>query len=553
MMQTGNRLPAETAPLLRPSVTNNDPESASAGASNTGNSSPQVEAATNGASGDLPKPAAVKMAILIPALSIGMFLVGLDNTLTVATYGKIGSDMQALNSTSWIATSLFLTLITFQPLYGKLSDIFGCKSCLLFAYVAFGFGCLGCGVARNIVELCIARAIVGAGGGGMNTLANIIITDLVPLRERGIWQGYLSIMFTAGMSAGAPLGGLFVDSIGWRWAFIFQCPIALLAFISVYFVLQPPRTDQLQWGAKIFRIDFIGAFTLASAVFLLLFGLDNGSNEGWSKKITVVPLVLAPVLFAILVFVEAKVAKEPFAPGHVIFDPRLLVAYGASFFGFAAQMGVYFFIALFYQATLGMSAAFSGLMYLPSTFFVLVGSLGGGFIVKRTGRFYWLTLTGYCLALLGIVPLVLGVGQKSAISTVIGLSILTFGINITFTTTLIVIIANVAPKDTAVAIACSFLFRSLGTTIGVSISTATLQQVLRVNLARELEDADHASEIEEKVRQSLDYIRRLDPDMANVVRRCYAIATQWAFIPVAIFAVFSIASSLFIKEKKLDR
>ncbi|KAI0182947.1 major facilitator superfamily domain-containing protein [Xylaria flabelliformis] len=493
------------------------------------------------------------MAILIPALSIGMFLVGLDNTLTVATYGKIGSDMQALNSTSWIATSLFLTLITFQPLYGKLSDIFGCRSCLLFAYVVFGFGCLGCGVARNIVELCIARAIVGAGGGGMNTLANIIITDLVPLRERGIWQGYLSIMFTAGMSAGAPLGGLFVDSIGWRWAFIFQCPIALLAFISVYFVLQPPRTDQLHWSAKILRIDFIGAFTLASAVFLLLFGLDNGSNEGWSKKITVVPLVLAPVLFAILVFVEAKVAKEPFAPGHVIFDPRLLVAYGASFFGFAAQMGVYFFIALFYQATLGMSAAYSGLMYLPSTFFVLVGSLGGGFIVKRTGRFYWLTLTGYCLALLGIVPMVLGVGQKSAISTVIGLSILTFGINITFTTTLIAIIANAAPEDTAVAIACSFLFRSLGTTIGVAVSTASLQQMLRVSLARELGDADHASEIEEKVRQSLDYIRRLDPDMANVVRRCYAIATQWAFIPIAVFAVLSIASSLLIKEKKLDR
>ncbi|TRX88697.1 hypothetical protein FHL15_010369 [Xylaria flabelliformis] len=598
MMQPGNRLPAETAPLLRPSITNIDSESASAGASNIENSSPQVEAAANGASGDLPKPA-VKMAILIPALSIGvrlpscdtwemvaykhqtqMFLVGLDNTLTVATYGKIGSDMQALNSTSWIATSLFLTLITFQPLYGKLSDIFGCKSCLLFAYVVFGFGCLGCGVARNIVELCIARAIVGAGGGGMNTLANILITDLVPLRERGIWQGYLSIMFTAGMSAGAPLGGLFVDSIGWRWAFIFQCPIALLAFISVHFVLQPPRTDQLHWGAKILRIDFIGAFTLASAVFLLLFGLDNGSNEGWSKKITVVPLVLAPVLFAVLVFVEAKVAKEPFAPGHVIFDPRLLVAYGASFFGFAAQMGVYFFIALFYQATLGMSAAFSGLMYLPSTVFVLVGSLGGGFIVKRTGRFYWLTLTGYCLGLLGIVPMVLGVGQKSAISTVIGLSILTFGINISefcpqlrcdvssvkyhsqfaytnidtaFTTTLIAIIANAAPEDTAVAIACSFLFRSLGTTIGVAVSTASLQQMLRVNLARELGDADHASEIEEKVRQSLDYIRRLDPDMANVVRRCYAIATQWAFIPIAVFAVLAITSSLFIKEKKLDR
>lgn len=121
------------------------------------------------------------------------------------------------------------------------------------------------------------------------------------------------------------------------------------------------------------------------------------------------------------------------------------------------------------------------------------------------------------------------------------------------TTTLVAIIANAAPEDTAVAVACSYLFRSLGTTLGISISTATLQQMLRVNLARELGGADRAREIEEQVRLSLDYIRRLDPDVAIIVRRCYAVATQWAFVPVAAFAVLAISSSLFIKERKLDR
>jgi MFS family permease len=92
--------------------------------------------------------------------------VALDQTLTFATYGKIGSDLRALNSTSWVATSYFLTLTSFQPLYGKLSDIFGRKACLLFAYAVFGLGCLGCGLARDIIELCVSRAIAGAGGGG---------------------------------------------------------------------------------------------------------------------------------------------------------------------------------------------------------------------------------------------------------------------------------------------------------------------------------------------------------------------------------------------------
>jgi hypothetical protein len=358
-----------------------------------------------------------------------------------------------------------------------------------------------------------------------------------------------------------------------------------MAFLSVYLVLHLPHTDHSHWSTKFLRIDFIGAFTLVSAVFLLLFGLTNGSNEGWSKKITVVPLALAPVLFAVFVLVEAKVAKEPFAPGHVIFDPPLLAAYCANFFGVAGQMGVLFFIALFFQAALGMSATWAGLMFLPSTVLGLSGSLGGGLIMRRTGRYYWLTLTGYSILLLGLVPMVVGAGQQSALAAGIGLVILALGASIcefgffmfhfivitysitqvpkkpvltaanylAITTTLIAIIANAAPEDTAVAIACSYLFRSLGTTLGISITTATLQQMLRVNLAQELGGEDRAREIEEQVRLSLDYIRRLDPDVAAIVQKCYAMATQWAFVPVAGFAVLAIVSSLFIKERKLDR
>ncbi|KAI1113342.1 major facilitator superfamily domain-containing protein [Nemania sp. NC0429] len=495
----------------------------------------------------------VKMAVLFPALAIGIFLVALDQTLTIATYGKIGSDLRALNSTSWVATSYFLTLTTFQPLYGKLSDIFGRKACLLFAYAVFGLGCLGCGLARDIVELCVARAVAGAGGGGMNALVTILVTDLVSLRDRGVWQGYINVVFAAAMSAGAPIGGLFADSIGWRWAFLVQCPMALVAFAAVYATLNLPHADHSHWSAKVLRVDFAGALALMSAVSLLLFGLDSGSNEGWGSRATIVPLALAPVLFALFVLVEARVAAEPFAPGHVIFHPPLLAAYGANLFGVAAQMGVLFFVALFFQAAAGLSATVSGLILLPSTFFALSGSLGGGFLMKRTGRYYWLTVAGYCVLLLGVVPMVLGASWQSATITAIGLTVLAFGSSTSITTSLIAIIANAAPEDAAVAVACSYLFRSLGTTLGISISTATLQQMLRVNLARELGGADRAREIEEQVRLSLDYIRRLDADVAIVVRRCYAAATQWAYVPVAAFAILAIASSLFIREKKLDR
>ena len=107
----------------------------------------------------------------------------------------------------------FLTLTSFQPLYGKLSDIFGRKSCLLFAYVVFGIGCLFCGLARTMNELVIARAFAGIGGGGMTTVVSIMMSDIVTLRERGKWQGYINIVWATGASAGAPLGGIAADYI----------------------------------------------------------------------------------------------------------------------------------------------------------------------------------------------------------------------------------------------------------------------------------------------------------------------------------------------------
>jgi predicted MFS family arabinose efflux permease len=392
------------------------------------------------------------------------------------------------------------------------------------------------------------------GGGGMNAIVSILMTDLVSLRDRGVWQGYINIVFAAGIASGAPLGGFMADTIGWRWAFIGQLPIAMIAWLAVFFALDLPKTDHSHWVEKVRKIDFPGAITLSLAVFLLAFGLDNGSNEGWSDIATIVTLTLTPVLFAAFILIETKWASHPFAPGHVIFDPSVLAAYGANFFGVAAQMGAWFFVALFYQGALALTASESGLMFLPGTISALLGSLGGGLAMRRTGKYYWLTLVGYAMVLLSLVLVVLfsGVAIKSLVGVLVAMIILALGASISITTTLIAIISNTAPEDMAVAVACSYLFRSLGTTIGISISTAVLQQVLKTELTSRLNDT-RAGEIAERVRESLDYIRELPVDVASVVRDCYAVATSWACLPAIVMIILCLVSSAFIREKKLDR
>ncbi|SPJ74412.1 related to multidrug resistance protein [Fusarium torulosum] len=475
--------PTEASPLLR----DNDSEHINSGNIENG----QVEGNDTLAAVYTTK----KLNLLLGAVGIGIFLAAADQLLTVATYGRIGSELNALNNTSWIATAYFLTLTSCQPLYGKLSDIFGRKACLLFAYTIFALGCLGCGLAQSMAQLCIARAVAGMGGGAMNSLVAILLSDLVPLKDRGVWQGKVSILYFAGTATGAPLGGLLADSVGWRWSFLGQVPLCFVAFIAVYFVLDLPPPEQDHWLAKVRKVDFLGAFILVAAVIALLAGLDFGSNFGWSHIVTVVSLSMTP----------------------------------------------------------GLSATKSGSLLVPGMASAVISSILSGMIIKRTEKFYSIMMLGYALVLVSILPLGISVWLRSTPGEVIGIALMCFGSGSAFVTTLIALLANATVEDTAVVVACSYLFRSLGSSIGISTGSAVLQQMLRTQLAARLPDGKEAREIEERVRQSLDYIKELPPHLAEQVRSSYQMATIGALVVTSIYILVSFLMAFWIKEKPLKR
>ena len=495
---------------------------------------------------------------IVPAVAIGIFLGAADQTIVVSAYGKIGSDLNSLNLTSWIATAYFLTLTSFQPLYGKLSDIFGRKSCLLWAYTIFGTGCVFCGLARNMEQLILARAYAGIGGGGMNTVVSIMFSDIVPLRERGKWQGYINIVFAAGASSGAPLGGLLADSIGWRWAFIGQGPICLVAFIAVSFALKMPKRDDSHWKKKLARIDFLGAAVLISAVFTLLLALDRGSNVSWKAIITLVSLGLSLPLFVIFVLVEMKFAKEPFAPGHIIFNRTMIACFLCNFFSMAGYLAALFYVPLYFQAVDGLSSTGAGLRLIPAIIGSVIGSLFGGFYMQRTGRFYWLTVICYAQLTIGMIIVTLASGPliTSTPLVIVGLAIAALGNGVGVTSTLIGLIANASHDDQAIATACSYLFRSLGSVFGISMSATVANQALRNNLANELPrlglPEKEAAAIADRVRQSLAYLSQLKPDVRAVVVDCYAKSTTAAFAVQVVLLAGAAVSAWWIKEKALS-
>ncbi|KAF2427559.1 MFS multidrug transporter [Tothia fuscella] len=496
-----------------------------------------------------------QMIYLFPALGIGVLLAAADMTIIVSSYGKIGSELDALNSTSWIATAYFLTMTSFQPLYGKLSDIFGRKLCLLFAYVIFGLGCLFCGLAQDMNQLILSRAFAGIGGGGMTTVVSILLSDIVSLRERGKWQGYINIIYATGAGIGAPLGGVLADSIGWRFAFYGQAPLCLLAFITVGLVLKLPKQDNIHWKEKLHRIDFLGAVALLLSVVSLLIGLDRGSNVSWSDKYTVIAMCTSVPLIIIFILIELYVAAEPFAPGHIIFERTLFAAYLCNFFAFAGWLAAIFYVSLYFQAVYDLSATQAGIRLIPSIICGVSGSLASGFYMQKTGRYYWITVICYSTLVLGMLDIILfsGLAVSYVPGVIFGTMICAFSNGTGVTTSLIALISNAAREDQAIATACSYLFRSLGSAMGVSLCATAANQALRANLRAKLGNGDDADRIAEKVRQSLEFIKTLEPEMRSIVRDCYAQGTRAAFGVGIVLVAGSAVSAWFIKEKRLGR
>ncbi|GAM89435.1 hypothetical protein ANO11243_074730 [Dothideomycetidae sp. 11243] len=496
-----------------------------------------------------------RLPYIMPAIAIGVFLSMAQQTFIVSSYSTIGSDLNALSRTSWIATAYFLTSTSFMPLYGKLSDIFGRKSCLLIAYLIFGAGCLACGLSQTIEQLIAARALAGVGGSGMVTVVTILFSDIVTLRERGKWQGYINIISSTGAAAGAPLGGLLADSVGWRWAFLGQAPLTLVAFAAVGIMLHETKKDDQHWKQKLRRVDFLGAAFLISAVFAVLLALDRGSNVSWRSTVTLVSLGISIPLFVILGYVETKVAKEPFAPSRIIFNRSMFATFMTNFFSFAGWLAAIYYIPLYFQTAHGMSATRAGVTLVPPVLFSVVGSLSGGIYMQKTGRFHRLTIACYAGLPLGMVLILLfsGAVMHNVVGVTIGMCLSGLSNGAGMTSLLVGLIANASKQDQAVATACSYLFRSLGSVFGVSMAATVVNQVLRQTLAKRLAGSGNAEEIATGVRQSLQYLKTLDPATRAIVIDCYTDSTRAAFCLQICLVTCAAVSAWFIKEKSLGK
>ena len=280
---------------------------------------------------------AKEIALILGSVWIGVFFAALDTTIVATLSAPISNSFQSLSLLSWLATAYLIANAACQPLSGKLTDIFSRRTGLIFSNFFFATGCLICGLANSEWMIILGRIVSGIGGGGLTAIATFLTSDLVPLRRRGVWQGYGNIVFGLGMGLGGVFGGWLNDWIGWRYAFLVQVPFMVISGIMIWFLVKIPVKESKKPSLK--RIDFLGSGLLVLSLVLLLLGLNTGGNQlPWSSPYIITSLVLAFVFFCVFIYVEDKVAAEPIIPVRLAATRTVLASCLANWF---ATMAVF--------------------------------------------------------------------------------------------------------------------------------------------------------------------------------------------------------------------
>lgn len=489
------------------------------------------------------------LLLVMGAMWIGTFLAALDGTIVATILGTVGSEFGVSKTVGWLGTSYLLTQTAFQPLYGRLSDIFGRKPATLFASSVFLVGSLFCGLSRSFTQLCIARAIAGIGGGGLTSMATIVTSDLVSLKARGTWQGLGNLVFATGAAIGGPLGGALADGgIGWRWAFLVQVPLCVVHFAVVSWKINiPAGPGSVQ--EKLRRVDVWGALSLVSAVASVLVGLNLGGNElPWGHPLVLSTLIGGLILAVVFVYVERNVAREPLMPMSVLFHRTPGFVALTCWFISISQFGILFNVPLYFTAVKGTTAADAGMHLMPNAITASACSLGSGLIMGRTGKYRKMLLLGGAFAVLG--PLGMCFWNRKTTSEFAYWMTMPWGgaaFGSILTITLVALIASVDPKDMAPATGVTYLFRAVGSVLGISLSNTLLQNSLKANLRYRHVPA----EIAEQIRENVSMLHQLTGKLHSHAVQAYQDSMRAVFIWIALTGFLAFVCLFFIEEKPL--
>ncbi|KAH9933608.1 iron permease [Epithele typhae] len=410
------------------------------------------------------------------------FLSALDATAVATSLPTITKDLNGGDEFVWVGAAYNLAAAAFLPFTGQLADIVGRRPTMLGCVGLFFLGSLLCATAQNMPWLIAARTVQGIGGGGIINLATIITSDLIPLAERGLYQGLLVLTWSAAAGVGPLIGGTFSEKVTWRWLFYVNLPLAGIAFFLAMIFLRV-RTPTGTLREKVARIDFIGNFLIIAGTALALIGLTwGGIRFPWNSTHVLGPLILGFILVFLFFVYETFVAKSPALPFDILANRTSLAGYIATFFhGIISITGIYY-LPVYFQACKEVTPIRSAINTFPLGLVVAGLAIFSGVVVKVVKKYRPANVIGWAFILVGLGLLSLLKADSDA-GQWVGFQVITStGIGTIWATTVYPILAPLPVSRAASALAFYNFCRTFAQTWGVAISAAILQNELKSNL-----------------------------------------------------------------------
>ncbi|MCJ1463879.1 hypothetical protein MMC07_002488 [Pseudocyphellaria aurata] len=482
---------------------------------------------------------------------LGCFLGAMDSTIVATLSAPISTSFNSLSLLSWIGSAYLIANAVIQPISGRLTDIISRRNGLIYSNIFFALGNLICGLARTEWVMICGRVIAGIGGGGLTAIATFLASDLIPLRRRGLWQGFGNVVYSTGAGLGALSGGWINDLWNWRAAFFILVPLTIVSGSLVFFTIKEPvrKTE----NGSFEMIDFLGAFMLILSLTLLLLGVNSGGNIVlWTHPLVLTTIPLSLVFLGVFIYVEKTHAVEPIIPVQLMLDRTVFSACLTNWFDSMCFFSILFYGPIYFQVR-GLSTTQAGVRLIPQSIGGGLSSVGSGLIMRLTGHYYLLSLG---IQVTFVVSLI--IASTFTLSTpdwapALSLFLCGMGYAGMLTTTLLAFISAVEHSQQAVVTSASYAFRSTGSTLGIAIASAVFQNILDIKLQARLSHLPNAADVIAKLRNNLEEIHRVPRGWEGIVTGVYMEALRGVFLTTMGIGVLGLLVSLIMKEHVLHK
>jgi EmrB/QacA subfamily drug resistance transporter len=418
---------------------------------------------------DLPAFTHQQIKRTLAGVVLCIFLAAIDQTVVVPAVPAIAADLNGFGHLAWIVSAYLITCTSMTPIYGKLSDIYGRRGLLLPAIGLFMFASALCAMAQTLPQLIAARALQGIGGGGLMSMAQASIADVVAPRERGRYQAYMAGAWAVACIAGPIVGGWMTDAVSWRAIFWINLPIGALAMVLSNRALRMIKVRRLQT-----RIDYPGAILLTGVITAFLLVMSwGGEVYAWLSPELLATAGAAVLLVAALILQERR-APDPLLPprlfANTVFDAGVVIAFIAS----AGIFGGTFLLPLYFQFERGADASQAGALIVPFLATHTIGAFGAGQLARRVGKLKAILLAGIAAATLGFALLATIGAHTPAAAALSYMAIVGVGIGACMPATLMMVQNAVGQRDVGTATAALLFLRSMGGAFGSTLVGAIL-------------------------------------------------------------------------------